>query len=302
MYDFIFGNNEVKSLLSVLSSKLDDIPRIIVIRGDSGTGKTLYAKAFSDSIHYRFVELNGYGNIESIFLANDTNDNILYDIKNFDKLDYQAQYSIFSMLSIYKKNVFYVLEISSLNVLKQIRDMSIEIILNKLSENDLRQLAVFSKVNIENDILDKIIRKSCGDARQFIRLVDLYKLYGKDIFENLMLDSKDYLIKFLLSCFIQDKEKTEKLLDEMQKYPLSVLKEDYEQMILDIMKIKLKVIEPFDEVYSAVNVSIKGNMMDVFKVLNDKVIYDMFDSNKSFLSAMWYIYMQIGKIVRGESI
>ena len=129
-------------------------------------------------------------------------------------------------------------------------------------------------------------------------LLDKYRMLDRELFDSLLLDTRINLIKFLAASFIQNKDRAVEALSNIMNSPLSMIKKDYESLILELMQNKTGVIKPSDEYINALYKVSSNRMLDLFNILNSKLIYDMFNNETELQSAMWYIYISIGKLLQ----
>ena len=110
--------------------------------------------------------------------------------------------------------------------------------------------------------------------------------------------SREYYLCFLISCYRDNKEDVEKYIGDLRQMPLNSLKEDYESLILEILKVSTKVEKPKDKLIELLITELKNKALDLYYIMNDKVIYNSFNNDDLFQAAMYIIYLKINNRIR----
>lgn len=316
-----------KVLMSIVNNP-DTSPKIINIFGPSGTGKTVLAKCFAKSLactnRYRdgdcccecddclnrLVIYNYNGNTittsdDLVSIKEISNKNLLYYqvvlIEEIDKVSYKLQQELLEIIESSSELLFFVLTTERRSeIINSIKNRGMVIELSREVDEDYKEFIskVVEEENIDIDEKDlsTIVYRSEGNIRLAYNLLDKYKLLGSELLNNLLLDTRINIIKFFVASFIQNKDRAYESLSNIMKSPLAIIKKDYESLILELMQIKTGVIQPKDEYIKALYTACSNKMIDFFHILNDRVIYDMFENETEIQSALWFIYMNVGKL------
>lgn len=317
-----------KKVLMSIANNPEASPKIINIYGPSGTGKTVLARCFAKSLACtnrhkdgdsccecddclnRLVIYNYNGSkittLEDLISIRElSNKNLLYYqvvlIEEIDKVSYKLQQELLEIIESSNKFLFFVLTTERRSeIIAPIKNRGMVIELSRMYGLDYSEYIskVIEEENIDmskND-LNAIVYRSEGDMRLAYNLIDKYKLLGSELFNNLLLDTRINLIKFFVASFIQNKDRAHESLSSIMKSPIAIIKRDYESLILELMQIKTGVIQPKDEYIKALYTACSNKMIDFFHILNDKLIYDMFENETEIQSALWFIYMKVGKL------
>ena len=79
-------------------------------------------------------------------------------------------------------------------------------------------------------------------------------------------------------------------------FPQQYIKDDYESLILEILKVKSKASKPVDRYMKALYQKFSSSFLELFRIMNDRNIYDLFNSDKEIQTALWYIFIRIGEM------
>lgn len=316
-----------KVLMSIVNNP-DTSPKIINIYGPPGTGKTVLARCFAKSLactnrhksgdaccmcddcNNRLVIYNYNGNKitsldDLISIKELSNKNLLYYqvvlIEEIDKVSYKLQQELLEIIESSSKFLFFVLTTERRSeIINSIKNRGMVIELSKKVDKDYKdfisRVVEEESIDINDQDLSTVIYRSEGNIRLAYNLLDKYKVLGSELFNNLLLDTRINIIKFFVASFIQNKDRAYESLSNIMKSPLATIKKDYESLILELMHIKTGVTQPKDEYIKALYAACSNKMIDFFHILNDKLIYDMFENETEIQSAMWFIYMRVGKL------
>ena len=149
-------------------------------------------------------------------------------------------------------------------------------------------------VKYEN-ILRLIARRSLGHMRNAHMLLDQYFLLG-DEFVKTVRTSKSLFLSLFIYSILGDKNKVSKSIYELQQFSLVNLKVDYENLVLEILKVGLGCQSTTDTLLLKLLSGLKDKFLAFVNILNQSSIYSMFGSDKQFQVAMYLLYSDIRKL------
>ena len=310
-YNDIVGHDTPKKVLSSIVKSYEDSPRIIVISGQDGVGKTMMSRAFINDLRdntcfgghslsfYKEINANSIQNEEDLAQLETSS---VICIEYFEDLSFYLQSKLLDIIDK-SSNKFYILCTNNTSkVLAAIKNRAMPIDLAPLSDDEIKdRLAKMREegdLDLSKDETDKIVLRARGSMREVLSLINKRKLLGEELFNTTVFTSREALIKFLIASFVQDKDNAEKTLIQLSIFPLLFIKDDYEALTLEILKVGAKAIDKTDKYIKTLFSFASSKVLDLFNIMNNKILYDMFDTEDNFKSAMWYIYIQIGKIIK----
>ena len=269
------------------------------------------------------------GNVEAIRGLRDTfyfNSDTGYRVVVLDEchlISKTAQAALLKVFEETKGRIFFLLCTTDAQMLlPTIRSRSLELRFNLIPDiylkENLRSIAEKENIQIDDETLDLIVSRAEGHARNAQMLLDRYQLLG-DVFKESVKNSKDDFVKLFLLCAksniwkgmkvaqpdkvpqlqqLIDKAKEEiaNIIYKLQCNSLATLKTDYENTVLDVLKVALgvKTCENGELKELASYVSQSRNMfLKTYRVLTMDSILNSFKSDKMFQAAMWVLYLDL---------
>lgn len=329
----VAGQDLVKKTLKAIIKSPENAPRVLILQGDYGTGKTSLARIFAralnckyledmepcgkcdtcrdieDSMYYTEYDSALVGNVEAVkslrdYFVNNSDDYWkVITIDEFHLVSTTAQSALLKIFEETTSKIFFVLCTTNIdNILKPLRSRSLELKLSLIPDDlikeNLLKVIKNNNINIDESIVDLIVLRSRGHLRDAHMLLDRYCLLEKEDFITSINSAREYYIKFLISCFKGDKEKVSKYIYYLQSYTLADLKIDYEGIVLELFKVSLGVEQAKDEGMGILNKIVGYKILELYKILVDPIILDSFVGDKRFQAACWYIYTNINKLTR----
>ncbi len=331
----VAGQDLVKSLLQSIVKNPDTAPKSIILQGEYGTGKTTCARIFAKALNCKNKTPDGdacgicesckanientlyYDEFDSAMTGNVSDIKELKETFYFDRtlghkvivldeaqlMTPQAQSALLKILEESNSAIFFVLCTTHIDkILPTIRSRSLKLRFDLINNEDLKNnlLDIISKKQIEvsNDIIEIIIDRCKGHVRDAHMLLDQYIILGDEQFKKLNQSSKELYYKLIIAIIKGDKILIEKIIEALLSFPLYILKHDYEQTVLDIIKVGLK-IKTTDNIYLQTIIKYYNDrIFSLIDILNDKKIYEMFTSDKRFQIAMYILVKNISSTRR----
>lgn len=329
----VAGQDLVKNLLQAIVKNPDKAPKALILQGEYGTGKTTCARILAKALNCKNKTKDGDACGECEFCKSNIENTIYYeefdsamignvsDIKDlketfyFDKsLGYkvvvldeaqlmtsQAQSALLKVLEESLTGIFFVLCTTHIDkILPTIRSRSLKLRFDLVKEEDIKlnldNIVRIKNIDISDTTLNLIVDRCQGHLRDAHMLLDEYLLLGEEQFKKLVQSSKDLYYALIYYSLKGDLDTIKKVILKLQSFPIYVLKNDYEQVVLDIIKTGLGVQQTSNKWLLSVIEPFKYRIFTLVDILNQKKIYEMFTSDKRFQSAMYIIVSEILKL------
>jgi len=343
------GQDLVKKSLLHISKSPDLAPRIILLSGEYGTGKSLAAKIFANAINCPNKQPNGdaCGKSNCPVCGQDIEDSIFYteydsaivgnvdtikELRNTFYFGYEKGYKIIvldefqlcskasqgALLKIFEQpdpNVFFIIcTTDQEKLLPTIVSRSLELCYNKISVNEIEEYLhkICNKYKDRltdldeeelNSYISLIARKSNGHIRNALMLLDKLFILQKD-FKGVIKDISSYYKKLLIIGINYNnyvgkytKPEVDKIINSViQELSLSTITElqtEYELFVLEITKYIFGISN--DTEYDKFLKEYRNNFK-LFNILNDKVIYSLFEDDTQFKIAMYMLIKKLSVI------
>lgn len=268
------------------------------------------------------------GNVDSIRALRETfyyNSDTGYRVIVLDEchlISKTAQAALLKVFEETKGNIFFILCTTDAQMLlPTIRSRSLELRFNLIPDiylkENLKNIAEKENIDIDDETLDLIVSRAEGHARNAQMLLDRYQLLGS-VFKESIKTSKDDFAKLILFCIksnlwkaarlqgntderipkLIDSAKNEisKIIYKLQCNSLSSLKSDYEDTVLDIMKVavgsKESNIPEIVEISKYARQS-RDIYLKTYRTLTMDSVLNSFKSDKMFQAAMWVLYIDL---------
>lgn len=329
----VAGQDLVKNLLQAIVKNPDKAPKALILQGEYGTGKTTCARILAKALNCKNKTKDGDACGECEFCKSNIENTIYYeefdsamignvnDIKDlketfyFDKsLGYkvvvldeaqlmtsQAQSALLKVLEESLTGIFFVLCTTHIDkILPTIRSRSLKLRFDLVKEEDIKlnldNIVRIKNIDISDTTLNLIVDRCQGHLRDAHMLLDEYLLLGEEQFKKLVQSSKDLYYALIYYSLKKDLDTIKKVILKLQSFPIYVLKNDYEQIVLDIIKTGLGVQQTNNKLLLSIIEPFKYRIFTLVDILNQKKIYEMFTSDKRFQSAMYIIVSEILKL------
>jgi DNA polymerase III subunit gamma/tau len=192
----LIGNNHIKQSIGSLIKNIDDMPRSILLYGESGCGKTTIARIIANAVGNCSIEELNSADFNGIDTIRQMNEDVLYldfgkDYKVFiideaHRLSAQAQDAMLKTLEDGPKHCFFIICTTDAHKIKKaIKTRCLKYEVETLSPKQIkRQLEVISKkegVEVDEEVMNTITTQASGSMREGITLFEsVFKLKDKD--------------------------------------------------------------------------------------------------------------------------
>ena len=327
-FNEVAGQELIKDMLKAVVKNPDKAPKTLILQGEYGTGKTTCARILSkalncksskngdacgecefcksnieNSMFYEEFDSAMIGNVETIKASRDTfyfDKSLGYKVVVLDEAQLmtpQAQSALLKVLEDSMSGIFFVMCTTNIDkILPTIRSRSLKLKFDLVKESDIAQniedISRKKELNIDKNIISLIARRSGGHLRDAHILLDQYILLGEESFIKSVQSSEDLYYKLILASMKRDINTCTVIIENLLNFPLSQLKQDYEQIVLNL--IKQSIINNTTNQYLQYILKFSDNkIFQMIDILNDETIYGMFKSDKLFQAAMFMIIKNI---------
>ena len=233
----------------------------------------------------------------------------------FDEFHLTSRAAQSKMLKLFEDappNVYYVLCTTDKNaILPTIISRSLTLEFNTKSKdeviNNLKKIATDININLPDNVATLIALRSKGHMRDAHKLFEKYLLIGEKDFLNLEESGYIYLAKYFAQVLWliknsrassedikKHKEVMMELVDRIMRIPIALLKDDYQNLFLDLAKKCFNTeckVEPIVE--AMVNQFDVRSIMNLYKVALDDFTMSSFDSDIRFKTALFSVYQRL---------
>jgi len=315
--DSIIGHELPKQCLYAMLKKPSEAPRVVVVSGPYGTGRRSLVKNYIKSMYCPNIEKTG-SNCGTCETCRD----ILNDIRVYREYDYSMipniEYSNYIVITNFEKcprelqvelynkfeelNVVFIITENTDNIIDNIMTLSLILRTSLIKEDDIVNYLLDKSqrlnLDISGDSIRTIARRSRGHLSDAIKMLSKYSMLDEETFSKMILSAREMYILFLIASYANKRDKVDLYINELKKIPLAYLKIDYEALILEIIKTATKFEKPKDKYMEILIEKIKTKVLDLYYILNDKIIYNSFTNDDAFQSAMYVIYLKLNNRIR----
>ena len=233
----------------------------------------------------------------------------------FDEFHLTSRAAQSAMLKLFEdapSNIYYVLCTTDKNaIIPPIlsRSLSLEFRTKSKEEviNNLQKIASDRNINLPENVASLIALRSKGHMRDAHKLFEKYLLIGEKDFLDLEESGYIYLAKYFAQVLWliknvrassddikKHKEVMMELVDRIMRIPIALLKDDYQNLFLDLAK---KCFNAEDRVEPIIEAIVKQfdvrSIMNLYKVALDDFSMSSFESDIRFQTALFSIYQRL---------
>ena len=233
----------------------------------------------------------------------------------FDEFHLTSRAAQSALLKLFEEappNIYYVLCTTDKNaILPAIISRSLTLEFNTKSKeeviNNLQKIAADRNINLPENVATLIALRSKGHMRDAHKLFEKYLLIGEKDFLNLEESGYVYLAKYFAQVLWliknirassedikKHKEVMMELVDRIMRIPIALLKDDYQNLFLDLAK---KCFNSDCKVEPIIEAIVKQfdvrSIMNLYKVALDDFSMSSFDSDIRFQTALFSIYQRL---------
>ena len=275
----------------------------------------------SDILHspfYSELDSSTIGNVEAIddlyedltFIPKGKKRIIVFD--EFHLTSRQAQSKMLKLFEDAPLNIYYILCTTDKNaILPTIISRSLVLNFTTKSKdeviNNLKKIANDRNINLSDAAANLIALRSKGHMRDAHKLLEKYVLVGENDFLNLEESGYTYLAKYFAQVLWlvknarassedikKHKDVMMELVDRIMRIPIALLKDDYQNLFLDLAK---KCFNSEYKTEPIIEAMIKQfdsrSIMNLYKVALDDFTMSSFDSDIRFQTALFSIYQRL---------
>lgn len=223
-----------------------------------------------------------------------------------------AQSALLKLFEDAPANIYYILCTTDKNaILPTIISRSLTLEFNTKSKeeiiNNLKKIAVDKNINLSDNVTNLIALRSKGHMRDAHKLLEKYLLIGEKDFLNLEESGYIYLAKYFAQVLWlirntrasseeikKHKDMMMELVDRIMRIPIALLKDDYQNLFLDLAKKCFNTeykVEPIIE--AIVKQFDVRSIMNLYKVALDDFSMSSFDSDIRFQTALFSVYQRL---------
>lgn len=308
-----------KQVLQALVKNPYNIPNFIILSGPYGTGRKTLVRNFIKSLYCENLEK--YSNCGTCKICREIlNNKQIYQeidysqigtiefsqyivITNFERCPRNKQMELYNWFNTRDRipTIILITETTD-NIIDNINSLSLilrtSLLTNETIVNNLYIKAQSLNLDISKDILETIARRSQGHYSDALKMLQMYSTLDKETFNQSIMSAREYFILFLIGCYQNKQDIVDRCITQLKNIPLAYLKIDYEALIVEIMKTATKYMKPADKYMEGLIKEIKTKALDLYYILNDKIIYNSFTNDDAFQAAMYVIYLKLNKRIR----
>ena len=331
----IVGQPVNVELLQSIAKSPESSPRVLVFRGDFGTGKTTSARVFARALNcedspgepcgacdicqaegsflpfYQEFDSSDVGSKEAIeglkddFFAQAAGvDWRVIVLDEFHLSSRQAQSALLKVLEDLPPHLFVILCTTDPDrILPTLRSRAVDLVFRKVPHveavKNLTRVAEAEKIEARPALIDLICRHTRGHVRDSVMLLDVFQsLEDKRSFINQLRSSEQELILLLMAIREGDREKATTQIEALLSTPLDVLRNDLHQVLQEAMKVYAlgSIDSPYNEEYQALARLWKGELVKLMAFSMSDWAVNSFYDDRTVQAFLWSAFITFGKV------
>lgn len=267
---------------------------------DDLCGECETCKADLDSApFYAEYDVTAIGNVESVKQLRDT---FSYAVPNhvrvivfdeFQAASRQAQSALLKVFEEAPSRVKFILATTNPeNILPTIRSRSLELNFTTLPKaeviENLKSSAARLNLELSDDIAELIATRSKGHMRNAHMLLDQYRLIGKEAFMSSVRDSGRDILALLVNLKKRNKDVYFQCIDRLLTYPLADLAEDFQNVLLNLLKAQMGQFN--DERTQKVAVFYGKDLLNIVRICTQDWMLSSFANDITLQTALLALY------------
>ena len=252
---------ENKKIRKAIIKNPEQAPKCLIFAGKFGCGKTTLSRILARELNgikdrdfdlltsrfYYEYDSTVIGNVETIRNLRDqflVSYGDYYRVIVFDEchmVSGAAQNALLKVLEEAQGRVFFILCTTEPNkLLPTIRSRSLELEFTTVPKEEIvKNLTTVSEqrdITLPDDIKLIIADRSAGHMRNAHMLLDKYILLGEEDFKDSVRSSITMYCKYLVACYMNDKDNVLKYINELMNIPKDDLQSDWNTVITESMR------------------------------------------------------------------
>ena len=163
---------------------------------------------------------------------------------------------------------------------------------------NLKNISQELNKEVPDNVIDVICKRSRGHMRNAHMLLDKYFLIGHDAFVQSVRTAHPYIYLFLESIAKKDKETCFKAIDNILKFPLVTVQQDFQEVLADMTKAMVNY-PPYAEQSKKINSLFGANTLKIIKfLLAPWILEDSFKSDLELQTGLLCVFQILTKSLR----
>lgn len=325
-FDEMAGQKLNIKMLQAIVNKPKDAPKVIIMQGAFGSGKTTSARIMAYALNclsdgkkpcgkcknckqqldtsafYAEYDSAVIGSVEKIRELRDT---FMYTVSNGYKVivldevhlvSPQGQSALLKVLEESPENIFYILCTTEVEkILPTIRSRSLELRYETVPAKDvvlnLKSISETKGIDIEDKLLYAIAKKSNGHMRNAHMLLDQYQMIGKESFIETLRTSRPSIYKYFYSLANRDKELTFSAISEVLTFPLAETTNEFSSFVSELTKVLVGYSQ--DEKIAKIVQTLGSDTIKLIRICISDWVQQAFQSDATLETALLCIYQMM---------